>query len=53
MVKGVMVSPIDVLATCLPDPASLGDRMSGKTCDRYLGDGNKKMVNIGKLYFTR
>ncbi len=28
----VEVSPRDVLAACLPDPATLGDRMSGKTC---------------------
>jgi saccharopine dehydrogenase (NAD+, L-lysine forming) len=26
------VSPRDVVAACLPDPASLGDKMSGKTC---------------------
>jgi saccharopine dehydrogenase (NAD+, L-lysine forming) len=26
------VSPRDVVAACLPDPASLGDRMTGKTC---------------------
>lgn len=31
-VKGVMVSPIEVVAACLPDPASLGNKMSGKTC---------------------
>jgi saccharopine dehydrogenase (NAD+, L-lysine forming) len=31
-VKGVMVSPIEVVAACLPDPASLGDKMNGKTC---------------------
>ncbi len=31
-VKGVMVSPIELVAACLPDPASLGDKMSGKTC---------------------
>jgi saccharopine dehydrogenase-like NADP-dependent oxidoreductase len=29
---GVEVSPRDVVAACLPDPAALGDRMSGKTC---------------------
>ena len=28
----VEVSPRDVVAACLPDPATLGDRMSGKTC---------------------
>ena len=26
------MSPRDVVAACLPDPAGLGDRMSGKTC---------------------
>lgn len=31
-VKGVEVSPRDVVAACLPDPATLGDRMTGKTC---------------------
>jgi saccharopine dehydrogenase-like NADP-dependent oxidoreductase len=31
-VKGAMVSPRDVVAACLPDPAMLGDRMHGKTC---------------------
>src|SRR5690349_23098448 len=28
----VMVSPRDVVAACLPDPAALGNRMTGKTC---------------------
>ena len=28
----VEVSPRDVVAACLPDPATLGDRMTGKTC---------------------
>ncbi|RJU02976.1 ATP-binding protein [Arthrobacter frigidicola] len=32
MVKGVPVAPRDVVAAALPDPATLGDRMSGKTC---------------------
>jgi saccharopine dehydrogenase-like NADP-dependent oxidoreductase len=31
-VAGVEVSPRDVVAACLPDPAALGDRMRGKTC---------------------
>ncbi|HYN93556.1 MAG TPA: saccharopine dehydrogenase C-terminal domain-containing protein [Pilimelia sp.] len=31
-VGGVSVSPRDVVAACLPDPATLGDRMTGKTC---------------------
>ncbi|HEU0240314.1 MAG TPA: saccharopine dehydrogenase C-terminal domain-containing protein [Micromonosporaceae bacterium] len=31
-VGGVEVAPRDVVAACLPDPATLGDRMAGKTC---------------------
>jgi len=31
-VKDVMVSPIEVVAACLPDPATLGEKMKGKTC---------------------
>jgi saccharopine dehydrogenase (NAD+, L-lysine forming) len=31
-VGGQSVSPRDVVAACLPNPATLGDRMSGKTC---------------------
>jgi len=31
-VGGASVSPRDVVAACLPDPAGLGDKMSGLTC---------------------
>lgn len=31
-VGGVEVSPRDVVAACLPNPAHLGDRITGKTC---------------------
>jgi saccharopine dehydrogenase-like NADP-dependent oxidoreductase len=31
-VGAVSVSPRDVVAACLPDPATLGDRMTGVTC---------------------
>lgn len=31
-VRGQQVSPRDVVAACLPDPATLGDKMTGKTC---------------------
>jgi saccharopine dehydrogenase-like NADP-dependent oxidoreductase len=31
-VRGVDVAPRDVVAACLPDPATLGERMTGKTC---------------------
>ncbi len=32
LVRGAPVSPRDVVAAALPDPATLGDVMSGKTC---------------------
>jgi saccharopine dehydrogenase-like NADP-dependent oxidoreductase len=31
-VRGGSVSPRDVVAACLPDPATLGERMHGRTC---------------------
>jgi len=31
-IKGQQVSPRDVVAAALPDPLTLGDKMSGKTC---------------------
>ncbi len=31
-VRGVEVSPRDVVAATLPDPATLGERMTGRTC---------------------
>jgi saccharopine dehydrogenase-like NADP-dependent oxidoreductase len=31
-VKGLQVAPRDLLVALLPDPASLGDKMRGKTC---------------------
>ncbi|WP_043440411.1 saccharopine dehydrogenase family protein [Arthrobacter sp. L77] len=38
-VKGVAVAPRDVVAAALPDPATLGDRMKGKTCAGLLVTG--------------
>jgi saccharopine dehydrogenase (NAD+, L-lysine forming) len=38
-VGGVDVSPRDVVAAVLPDPAQLGERMSGKTCAGTLVTG--------------
>jgi len=40
-VKGVQVSPRDVVAASLPDPAYLGDKMSGKTCAGTWVKGTK------------
>ncbi|MFF2197730.1 saccharopine dehydrogenase family protein [Streptomyces sp. NPDC058157] len=37
----VRVSPRDVVAACLPDPATLGERMSGKTCAGTWVKGTK------------
>ena len=31
-VRGIQVAPRDVVAATLPDPATLGDQMSGRTC---------------------
>lgn len=31
-VRGVQVSPRDLVAACLPDPAGLGEHMTGSTC---------------------
>jgi saccharopine dehydrogenase (NAD+, L-lysine-forming) len=49
-VKGVQVAPRDVVAACLPDPAHLGDRMSGKTCAgtwvKGKKDGKAKQVYL-------
>ncbi len=38
-VRGVEVSPRDVVAATLPDPATLGERMHGKTCAGTLVTG--------------
>ncbi|MGW1545078.1 saccharopine dehydrogenase family protein [Streptomyces sp. NPDC002309] len=46
----VAVSPRDVVAACLPDPATLGDRMRGRTCAgtlvRGLKDGEPREVYL-------
>ncbi len=41
-VRGVEVAPRDVVAACLPDPATLGERMRGKTCAGTLVTGTGK-----------
>ncbi|MFE6847488.1 saccharopine dehydrogenase family protein [Streptomyces sp. NPDC057686] len=37
----VQISPRDVVAACLPDPATLGERMAGKTCAGTWVKGTK------------
>ena len=49
-VKGVEVAPRDVVAAALPDPATLGDRMTGKTCAGTLVTGLGKDGAPRKTY---
>ena len=49
-VGGVEVSPRDVVAACLPDPATLGDRMSGKTCAGLWVTGRGKDGSPRQVY---
>jgi saccharopine dehydrogenase-like NADP-dependent oxidoreductase len=49
-VKGVEVAPRDVVAAALPDPATLGDRMHGKTCAGTLVTGLGKDGEPRKTY---
>ncbi len=41
-VRGASVSPRDVVAATLPDPATLGERMSGRTCAGTWARGTGK-----------
>ncbi len=50
-VGGVSVSPRDVVAACLPDPATLGSRMHGSTCAGTFAtgldrDGDRRAVYL-------
>ncbi|HEX5615796.1 MAG TPA: saccharopine dehydrogenase C-terminal domain-containing protein [Acidimicrobiia bacterium] len=40
-VRGVEIAPRDVVAAALPDPATLGERMTGKTCAGTWVTGTK------------
>ena len=52
-VKGVEVSPRDVVAACSPDPAQIGDRMKGQLSAglwvKGLKDGKERSVYIYQL----
>ena len=50
-VGGVEVSPRDVVAACLPDPASLGDKMTGKTCAGLFVTGKDKQGKPRATYY--
>ena len=51
-VKGVEVSPRDVVAAVLPDPATVGPRMKGKTCAGLyvIGKGKDGQPRATYLY---
>ena len=49
-VQGVQVSPRDLLAAALPDPATLGSRMRGKTCAGTLVKGLDKSGKPKAVY---
>lgn len=49
-VKGQLVSPRDVVAAVLPDPAQLGDKMRGKTCAGVLVTGKDKSGAPKRVY---
>jgi saccharopine dehydrogenase-like NADP-dependent oxidoreductase len=49
-VGDVEVSPRDVVAAVLPNPAQLGDRMSGKTCAGLWVKGTGKDGNPRQVY---
>jgi saccharopine dehydrogenase-like NADP-dependent oxidoreductase len=49
-VKGVEVAPRDVVAASLPDPATLGERMTGKTCAGTLVSGKDREGRPRRTY---
>ncbi len=49
-VGGTSVSPRDLVAACLPDPAELGDRMHGLTCAGTWVKGTGKDGNPREVY---
>ena len=49
-VRGQMVSPRDVVAACLPDPLTLGDKMTGKTCAGLWVTGKGKDGKPREVY---
>jgi saccharopine dehydrogenase (NAD+, L-lysine forming) len=49
-VGSASVSPRDVVAACLPDPATIGDKMSGVTCAGTLVTGTGKDGQPREVY---
>jgi len=50
MVKGVQGSPRDLVAAALPDPRTLGDKMTGKTCAGTWVTGTGKDGHAKQVY---
>ncbi len=51
-VGGAQVSPRDVVAACLPDPATLGDKMTGLTCAGTWVTGTGKNGRPREVYLS-
>ena len=51
-VSGARVSPRDVVAACLPDPATLGDKMTGLTCAGTWVTGTGKDGRPREVYLS-
>ena len=51
-VRGSKVSPRDVVAACLPNPATLGDRIEGRTCAGTWVTGTGKDGNPREVYLS-
>jgi saccharopine dehydrogenase (NAD+, L-lysine forming) len=49
---GAQVSPRDVVAACLPDPATLGDKMTGLTCAGTWVTGTGKDGRRREVYLS-
>jgi saccharopine dehydrogenase (NAD+, L-lysine-forming) len=53
MVKGVEVSPRDVVAACSPDPATLGDKMNGQVSAgiwvKGIKDGKERSIYVYQM----
>jgi saccharopine dehydrogenase-like NADP-dependent oxidoreductase len=50
VVRGAEVAPRDMVAAALPDPATLGERMQGKTCAGTLVTGRGKDAEARSTY---
>ena len=51
-VRGNKVSPRDVVAACLPNPATLGDKIEGRTCAGTWVTGTGKDGNAREVYLS-